>query len=70
MAYKYKSDFRKLRTENKIINSLPFNSITKKMSTICMVKDKYFMFSKGAPDVLIEDCNRYLDKEGGSKPID
>jgi magnesium-transporting ATPase (P-type) len=39
----------------------------------CIVKlsnDKYYMFSKGAPDFLIANCARYIDKNGGIAPID
>ncbi len=49
---------------------VPFDSISKRMSVV--VKDeerKFFVFTKGAPDVLIELCTHFFSK-GEIKPLD
>ena len=46
----------------KRINEIPFDSSRKLMSTIHKVGNKYRIITKGAPDVLINKCNRiYLN---------
>lgn len=40
------------------------------MSCIVQVNQKYFIYSKGAPDLLLGSCARYVDKNGEIKPID
>lgn len=42
------------------INELPFSSDRKRMTTIHRNQRSYSIFSKGAPDVLLERCDRIL----------
>ena len=42
------------------INDIPFDSERKMMTTIHKYGDKYRIITKGAPDVLMKKCNRYI----------
>ena len=33
-------------------------------------KNQHYIFSKGAPEILLESCNRYINKSGSIVPID
>jgi len=46
--------------EFKIIKELPFDSDRKRMSVICKKKKKTQAYVKGAPDLLLEKCNRII----------
>ncbi|MCP5072092.1 MAG: cation-translocating P-type ATPase [Rhodobacteraceae bacterium] len=48
------------------IAELPFNSERKRMSTLHQDDDKVLMFSKGAPEYIIPQCNSYI----GGEPFD
>jgi Ca2+-transporting ATPase len=51
------------------IYEVPFDSDSKRMSVVVKtLKDEYFVFMKGAPDVLINLCSKYLTK-GEIKPL-
>ncbi|AGB41078.1 sarco/endoplasmic reticulum calcium-translocating P-type ATPase [Halobacteroides halobius DSM 5150] len=41
---------------------IPFNSTRKRMSVIAKQRNKYQLYIKGAPDVLIDRCTHYLDQ--------
>ena len=56
----YKQDLYKKMPR---INELPFDSNRKMMTTIHKYKDKVLSITKGAPDMLIEKCNR-IYKDG------
>ena len=45
------------------INEIPFESSRKMMTTIHKIGNKYRIITKGAPDILIEKCNRYRNGE-------
>jgi len=47
-------------SDNPRINEIPFTSERKRMSTVHKVKTGYFIASKGAPDILLENCDRVL----------
>lgn len=55
-----------LKNKNKInynrVKEIPFNSAKKMMSTVHEYKNKFIAISKGAPEVILNICNRYLDK--------
>lgn len=51
------------------IGELPFDSDRKLMSTMHNIDGSFIMFTKGAPDVLIERCGSYLDENGNISPI-
>ena len=51
----------KLYLENKRINEIPFDSNRKLMTTIHKSENgKLLIITKGAPDILVKRCNRYL----------
>jgi len=50
----------KLLQESKIVRTLPFSSSRKMMSVIVKHNDKYTLFTKGAPDVLIKHSTGIL----------
>ena len=64
MAYNFGSDYRQIRKNQQIINTVPFSSERKRMSCITKLKktSKCYIFTKGAPDILINYCRFYLDK--------
>ncbi|NPV53557.1 MAG: cation-translocating P-type ATPase [Firmicutes bacterium] len=43
------------------VHEIPFDSQRKRMTTINVVDGQYQVFSKGAPDVLLSLCDRYVD---------
>ncbi len=51
----------KLSIENKKVMEVPFSSEKKIMVTVHRIKNKYFAFAKGAPEVLIEKCNSFYE---------
>ena len=57
-AGKAKINTEKLHQEHPRLNEIPFCSERKRMTTIHKVGDKYFAYMKGAPDVLLNLCNR------------
>lgn len=59
-AYKNGIDWKKLREKFKRIAELPFDSDRKIMSTVNSVDGETFMFSKGAPDVILSRSTRVL----------
>lgn len=40
------------------------------MSCIVQVNEKFYIYSKGAPDLLLPECSKYLGKNGELKTID
>jgi magnesium-transporting ATPase (P-type) len=41
------------------------------MSVVCKMEDgKTVIFSKGAPDFLLNNCSSFIDKNGEIKPLD
>ena len=54
----YKKD--DLLEKVRVVRTLPFSSIRKMMSVIIENDRGYFLYTKGAPDVLIERCSGFL----------
>lgn len=50
-----------LENEWKRINEISFTSERKLMSVIYKYKEKFFVFSKGAPEILIEKCKKIYE---------
>ncbi|MDD3839374.1 MAG: calcium-transporting P-type ATPase, PMR1-type [Clostridia bacterium] len=46
------------------VQEIPFDSDRKLMSTIHSYQDKYYVFTKGALDVLLDRCSRVLTDDG------
>lgn len=51
-----------LHNEYPRISEIPFDSKRKLMTTVHKCGNKYLVVTKGAPDVLLNKCNKYLDK--------
>ncbi len=49
------------------VGEAPFDSNRKMMSTIHKVDGKYFQYTKGALDVMLDICTNYLDESGVKK---
>lgn len=66
MIYKWDYHFDEIREKVKPLNVAPFSSERKRMSVIYYLDDRkrYMIFSKGAPEILIENCKYFLDKDG------
>ncbi len=58
-----------LRKEHERLDEYPFDSDRKRMSTLHQVDDKQLMYTKGAPDELLDVCSHYYH-QGEVKPID
>ena len=54
-------DINEVRSMNKRIGELPFDSDRKMMSTINSVDDKTYLYTKGSFDSLIDRCNYYCE---------
>lgn len=50
------------------IGEIPFDSERKLMTTVNKIGDKYFVYTKGGIDELLERCNRYI--ENGQVKLD
>ena len=72
MVYNWnEADYIKIRKEEKVVNTVPFSSTRKRMSAICQMDNgKNYIFSKGAPEILINYCTHYIDKNGEVASID
>ncbi len=49
-----------LKKEYNRVGEIPFDSERKMMSVIASISEKKILYSKGAPDVIIEKCNKVL----------
>lgn len=65
MAYNMGFNYEKYRPSDKIKKMIPFSSARKKMTAVVQMEDELIrVFSKGAPDVLLEKCSEYINEEG------
>ncbi len=64
MVYNYGFDYRDVRKAEEVISTVPFSSERKRMSAVCRIRKngKYYIFSKGAPEILVNYCSKFLDK--------
>lgn len=55
-----------IRSQNKILLNIPFNSTTKKMTVVVeLEKDKTVrVYTKGASENIVDDCINMIDKDG------
>ena len=73
MADKFGYSYARERegAKDKIKMKFPFSSKKKKMTTVYEKNPKqYWSFTKGAPDFIVENCTRYINKDGKVVPID
>ena len=60
---KFGIEFKKIRSENERCDEVPFDSVRKLMSVVCLDKQskKKTIFTKGAPEAIVSKCSRILD---------
>lgn len=68
-AIKHKMNIEELREDFQRIGELPFDSDRKIMSSVHKIGSEVYMFSKGAPDVILSRCKEYLEN-GVLKTLD
>ncbi len=49
--------------------TVPFSSSRKRMSCIVQMNNKFYIYSKGAPDFLLPECAKFVAKNGEVKSI-
>lgn len=65
LANKFGFNYEKYRPSDKIKKVIPFSSTRKKMTVVYQLEEEVVrVFSKGAPDVLLERCSEYINNEG------
>jgi Ca2+-transporting ATPase len=62
------SDWRKLRTEAQVVATFGFTSERKRMTTVVRRGDGWRVLVKGAPEIVLERCNRSLAR-AGARPL-
>jgi len=63
-------DYLKFRNRDRIRKIFPFSSEKKKMATVYEdEKSKLYLFVKGAPDFIIENCSSFVNRDGGVSKI-
>ena len=74
MAEEMGKDFHYLRKQSTVVHSFPFDSSAKMMTT--MVKDmnppednRYRVYVKGAPDIVLDKCDRILRADQSIEPL-
>lgn len=67
---KEKDNYMTMLAEYPRISELPFDSERKLMSTLHIIDKIPTIFTKGAPDMLIDRCSYYLDENGETKALD
>ncbi|EGR29017.1 hypothetical protein IMG5_164760 [Ichthyophthirius multifiliis] len=70
MAYEFGFDFNKYRPSENIIKIIPFSSSRKRMSTVYKSQENTIrVYTKGAPDLLLPLCCKYVNKFGEEQYI-
>ncbi|PWM45946.1 MAG: calcium-translocating P-type ATPase, PMCA-type [Clostridiales bacterium] len=69
-AYSLELNKNDLKTKIVRIGEAPFDSGRKMMSTVHEKDGKYIQFTKGAPDVLLGLCTKYIDEKGAIVALD
>ncbi|CAD8079316.1 unnamed protein product [Paramecium sonneborni] len=68
MCYKFGYDYKQIRQKmsGKIIHKLPFGEQKIKMTTILDKGDgdQYKIYTKGAPEMLLDKCSHYINEQG------
>ena len=60
LVYHEDNDYIKYRKSKNIIHQVPFSSQRKRMSTLINSEDEYIVYSKGAPEIVIDLCEYEL----------
>ena len=63
LAHNLGYNYREVRNQysGDIIKVVPFASKTKSMSTIITVKGRSVVYTKGAPELVIKNCSKFLN---------
>ena len=72
-AFAFANGFRQseLLSEQPRIGEAPFDSVRKMMSTLHSAGEKVMQYTKGAPDVVLSRCTKYISPvDGKIKPLD
>ena len=59
MVFKKGYDYRAIRNADNVVAMFPFSSERKKMTTIYKDGKSLYIFSKGAPEYMLDSCSYY-----------
>ncbi|MGM9522020.1 MAG: cation-translocating P-type ATPase [Oscillospiraceae bacterium] len=59
-----------LTADHPRVGEVPFDSMRKRMTTVCKDGEKYIQYTKGAPDEVLRCCTHYLTADGPSPLTD
>ncbi|QDU19290.1 calcium-translocating P-type ATPase, PMCA-type [Urbifossiella limnaea] len=62
-------DYATLRADHPVLYQLHFSSDRKRMTTVTRDGDKLVSLVKGAPEMILEHCDRYLAADGSVRPL-
>jgi len=60
LLYNEEQDYIDFRKSKKVIHQVPFSSERKRMSTVVSSEEEYVVYSKGAPEIILELCSYEL----------
>ena len=69
MIYRKGYDYKKIRNSENVVAMFPFSSERKKMTTIYRDGNNLYIFSKGAPEYMLDSCSYFYGKDGTVVPI-
>lgn len=64
LAFEFDYNYKNYRPSDKILKIIPFSSERKRMTSVYKSNNSIRVFSKGAPDVLIDMCTRFVNRNG------
>jgi len=64
-----KYNYNEIRTKTKITKAYPFSSLKKSMATAVEVNGNFILHVKGASEVILARCDKFLNGEGKSEDI-
>ncbi len=62
-------DYRRIEADEPRLRVVPFDNVRKRMTIVRGTKEGARAYVKGAPDVLLGRCTRWLTAEGGVAPL-
>ncbi|CAD8056855.1 unnamed protein product [Paramecium sonneborni] len=59
-------DYKSIRKnyQNQIVQYFQFNSDRKIMSVLIKLQNKYILYTKGAPEIILENCSEFINNKG------
>lgn len=61
---------REIRNGSDMIDTVPFDATRKRMTTLHSHQQDRLVSMKGAPEVIIPLCTRFVEREGSAQPLD